>query len=301
MGRALEALRSTPVFIVGDARSGTTLLYRSLQSHSVFTPRDGINLRESHALELLDSIDPPDLPNRLADFMMDDRRFAAFVDDIAHLRRRRKFVRRRFPYPHQNRWVWFAAGDHLVVRRYFMAAAEARGAQRLVEKTPQNLQYVPHLRIAFPRAKFLYIVRHPVDTFSSYARRFQLDPENSSWANIDPGPFCERWKSNTGTALEMARHRSSPLLVLRYEDLTQRTAPTLRRVLTHVGEPFEEDCLLTRGQGGKAYWIDPHISGPVVDETKDWRDYVSIESAQQVERELASEMASLGYPSYSEA
>ena len=300
MSRALQALRSTPVFIVGDARSGTSLLYRSLQSHSAFTPRDGINLRESHAIELLDRIDPPDPPNRLADFMTDERRFGEFVDDIAHLRRRREFVRRKFPHPYQNRWVWIAAGDHLVVRRYFIAAAAARGAQRLVEKTPQNLQYVPHLRIAFPRAKFLYIVRHPVDTFSSYARRFQLDPENSSWANLDPGSFCERWTTNTETALEMARHRSSPLLVLRYEDLTQRTEPTIRRVLGHVGEPFEEACLLSRGRGKKSWWIDPHLTGPVVDETKDWRDFVSTESAQKVERALAPGMKSLGYPSYTD-
>ena len=297
---AARALSSAPVFIVGEARSGTSLLYRSLQSHSAFRPRVGINLGESHALELLAGVDPPDGPdNSLVDFMTDERRYAEFVGDIAHLRSRREFVRRGFPDTRQNRLVWIAAGDHLVIRRYFMAAAEARGAERLIEKTPQNLQWVPLLQIAFPRARFLYIARHPVDTLSSYTRRFQVDPGTSSWANIDWRSFCERWNTNTSAALQMARHRSSRLLVLRYEDLTQKTEPTIRRVLAHVGEPFEEDCLLThREEGKKAWWIDPHLFEPVVNETKNWRDYVSTECAQEVERELASNMALLGYPPY---
>jgi len=300
--RAGQALVAAPVFIVGEARSGTSLLYRSLQNHSAFKPRVGINLGESHAVDLLAGIDPPEGPdNPLVQFMTDERSYAEFVDDIAHLRSRREFVRRRFPDTRQNRWVWFAAGDHLVIRRYFMMAADARGAQRLVEKTPQHLRSVPLLQVAFPRARFLYIVRHPIDTLSSYMRRFQVDPGKSDWANIDASAFCERWKTNTGTALEMARHRSSRLLVLRYEELTQQTEPTIRRVLAHVGEAFEQDCLLTRREEGKKSWrIDPNLFEPVVNETKDWRDFVSTECAQQVERELASDMASLGYPSYTE-
>lgn len=307
MRRAGQALFAEPVFIVGEARSGTSLLYRSLQNHSAFKPRVGIKLGESHAVELLASIDPPAGPdNPLVRFMTDERSYAEFVDDISQFRRRREFVRRRFPDTRQNRAMWFAeslaAGDHLVIRRYFMMAADARGAERLVEKTPQHLRSVPLLRAAFPRARFLYIVRHPVDTLSSYLRRFQVDPGKSPWANIDPQVFCERWKTNASAALQMARHRSFRLLVLRYEDFTQQTEPTVRRVLTHVGEAFEEDCLLTRHEEGMKSWrIDPNLFEPVVDETKDWRDFLSTECAQQVERELASGMASLRYPSYTEA
>ncbi len=302
VGSSIQAFRLAPVFIVGEARSGTSLLYRSLQTHSAFRPRGGVNLAESHALDLLASIDPPGWPDHpLVEFMTDERRFAEFVDNIAQLRGRREFVRRRFPDTRQNRWVWIAAGDHLVIRRYFIMAAAARGAERLLEKTPQNLQWVPQLQIAFPRARFLYIIRHPIDTLSSYWRRFQLDPRDSYWANIDPQSFCQLWKTNTRTALQMARRRSPRLLVLRYEDLTQRTEPTIRRALAHVGEDLEEDCLLARREEGKSWWIDPYLFEPVVNETKNWRDYVSLDCAQRVEGELASYMTSLGYRSYTES
>jgi ABC-type polar amino acid transport system ATPase subunit len=44
-----EMKNDHPVFIVGEARSGTSVLYRTLQKHSSFRPKE-INLVESKIL-----------------------------------------------------------------------------------------------------------------------------------------------------------------------------------------------------------------------------------------------------------
>ena len=49
--RSREAAVLEPVFIVGEARSGTSILYRTLQQHPSFRPRTE-DLTESNAMAL---------------------------------------------------------------------------------------------------------------------------------------------------------------------------------------------------------------------------------------------------------
>ena len=47
-----EMALCSPVFIIGEARSGTSILYRTLQKHSAFRPRE-IDLTETHIFDLI--------------------------------------------------------------------------------------------------------------------------------------------------------------------------------------------------------------------------------------------------------
>ena len=44
--------KTSPVFIIGDQRSGSSILYRTMQKHSSFTPRE-INLEETQIFNFL--------------------------------------------------------------------------------------------------------------------------------------------------------------------------------------------------------------------------------------------------------
>jgi hypothetical protein len=296
-----RAARQSPVFIVGEARSGTSLLYRCLQTHSAFITRSGLHLVESHAMELLPYAFGPEseVGWELVAFMIDRAAYEGFARDIASLRRRRQLVRRVIGGVPHDMLSWLAAGEHHVVRRYFLGAAAGRGAQRLVEKTPQHTQWIRHLKVAFPRAQFLYVVRHPVDVFASYRRRFASDPVGSPWANVDVAAFCQRWHANLASVRALAGTRLTRVLIVRYEDLVASSEPTVRRILAHLGVPFEEACLLRAGIELPP-GADPLLEEPMVARGEHWREHMSVSTARQIEERLGVEMAAFGYWPHSE-
>lgn len=299
-----EALQLDPVFIVGDARSGTTLLYRSLQHHSRFAPSGGFNPAESHAMRLLLRLFGRDdiTQNPLAHFLLSAEPLSEVAADIEPLTRRRRLVRRIARRQIFRPAVWRAAGEHHVVRRYFLEAHRRRGAERLIEKTPTHINWVPHLKIAFPGASFIFITRHPLDVLSSYWKRYRNEGEMSEWANITADEFSTRWEHVTRRALTLAKNEPRFLLV-RYEELTADPETTVRKILDQLGEPFDEACLLRDSgedqirPGVKAVLLrgDPHMLSSVVTNTKRWDEHVDQTTAEQVERRLRRTMAVVGY------
>jgi hypothetical protein len=286
--------------IVGAARSGTSILYRSLQSHPRFTPAGGINLVESHAVrDLMSLLRPSDVrPGPLANFAMGTDALTAVARDVEHLARRRATVRRVAGRSATGLRAWQLAGEHHVVRRYFLEAQRRRGAQRLVEKTPAHIWRVAHLGFAFPSARFLFVIRHPLDTLGSFWKRGQEDPAQAVWANVPPERFADRWTRWAGAALDLSR-KEPRFMFIRYEDFTGRTEETVRRILDHIGEPFDPACLLademappksaSEEAGARA------VFGAVRTTTKRWEDYVDRATARDLERRLARPMEQLGY------
>jgi hypothetical protein len=291
-----EAKSLAPVFIVGEARSGTSILYRSIQNHPSFMPAEGVHLAESHAMDgLLRVLHTSDAAAKdLSAFLMGGDALSSFVEDIEPLAPRRKVVRRLAGRHIVHPVVWKVAGEHHVVRRYFLEASRRRGAPRLVEKTPNHIQWVPHLASVFPNARFVYIVRHPVDVLSSYNRRFEAAPRTASWAGVTPDTFCARWKTNTSLAITLAK-REPRFLVIRYEDLTSRAAETIQVVLDHVGEPFDDVCLLPGSTPPPSWTQDPHLWSPIMEKTKDWSEFLDRGTAMHVEHQLRETMALIGY------
>ena len=258
-------------------------------------PEGGPRLVESHALDLLPAFLGRKQVERgpLAMFLRGPPGLAAVAEDIEYLRARRVAVR-TIAGRHASRLpLWRAAGEHLVVRRYFHEAYHRLGAQRLVEKTPNNIVWIRHLAMAFPTAAFLFITRHPIDSLTSHWRRYRDDPAHPEWANITVDEFCDAWRNSTTTALEFARE-DPRLLVIRYEDFTSATEETVRRVLDHCGEEFHEACLL-KEPDGREWDGDPLLVSSVKVETKRWQDYIDPQTAEEVERRLAPTMTLAGY------
>jgi hypothetical protein len=242
----------------------------------------------------------------VANFLLGVDALEAVGADVEVLKARRSAVRaiagRWITHPR----VWVSAGEHHVVRRYFLEAETARGAARIVEKSTRNVRWVPHLGIAFPKARFIFLMRHPLDALSSWWRRANVDPTYSHWGNISADDFCDHWEGAVARADDLTR-TDPRLLVVRYEDLTDRAEETMKRILAHVGEPFDDACLLrdTRGDipdpmRGVARvealrTADPLVFTAIGKNDKRWSDYVDNETAARVERRLARAMSRVGY------
>jgi len=289
---------ASPVFIVGAARSGTSILFRTLQKHSSFRPRE-VNLEET---KLLDHVNAshrftPEGPEALRRFMLDDEaRYAAFLEVIEPIRRRhaRKLpeinrkVARRIP------WWWKLNRNHEVVRAYFHFAWEARGCERLVEKTPLNMRYTPLLRSAFPRSKCLFIHRHPIDVYSSYCRRHKVDP-SAGWADVERHTFTRRYATEIRQARAMLAAWPEGFRMIRYEDFTADPVAVMESICAFLDEPMEEEMLREANPELGKWKADPHLFSKITTKTKDWREFVNARDAEEVEEALATEMEQLGY------
>jgi hypothetical protein len=86
-------------------------------------------------------------------------------------------------------------------------------------------------------------------------------------------------------------------MLVRYDELVNDPDPTLRRVLAHVGAPFERACMLEERVEFK--WpSDPLLLGPIVHQQPTWRQHISLSDAQHVERQLSHEMAAMSFRPY---
>lgn len=298
LGALADAMQ--PVFIVGAPRSGSSLLYRTLQHHPSFLCHNadgGVNLQETDIVSLLPSVTTFDRKRhrKLVQYLLrNEQAVNAFVESIAphqgeqpapdsRLGRLVERVRRRLGRREST--------DVTIVRNFFAIAKQARGTERLVEKTPHHIEHLSLFRQAFPSAQFLYIYRHPVEVYSSYRRRADVDPK-ATWARLTPREFVELYGRMSRVAIAEAK-RHSDLLLVSYERFVQEPAAAFAEVCAFLGEPFVERALAPREQA--EYRIDPHLFGEITTDTKDWRDYASEAEAAEIEDRLTDVMRHWGY------
>jgi tetratricopeptide (TPR) repeat protein len=119
--------------------------------------------------------------------------------------------------------------------------ALAGGALRVVDKMPANFLYVGLIHAAFPRARFIHMQRHPIDTcLSIYFQNF-----------FDMGPHANDLGSLAhyyGEYLRITSHwravlPATALLEVPYEGLVDDQQGWTRRMLDFIGLPWDPRCL----------------------------------------------------------
>jgi hypothetical protein len=299
--RVSGAMReANPVFIVGEARSGTSLLYRALQKHPSFRPRTQ-NLVEtdpfSHVRRTF--MFSRTYPEPWIRFMLNDE--TAWNDFLATIRPLKAlslaWLPVNFVFRDRLGWLYFANLHHVVLRAYFFHATRARGCGRLVEKTPTNTRHLRRLAMTFPRAAFLYIHRHPVDVFTSYRRRAAVDAQ-ARWANMTLDEFCRRYETATRQAIEWRDADHTNLHFVRYETLTTDPERAFRAVCAFLNEPFSREAIEEHTPNPDRWPVDPHLWSGIVARTKRWQDYLSPDEAKELQRQLAHIMSELKYDAY---
>jgi hypothetical protein len=291
---------SSPVFIVGEARSGTSILYRTLQKHTSFRPR-AMNLVETEIFSHLRRtfLFRGSYPRSLIRYMLDDEvAYREFLESIDVIRFASALaVVPNLLFRDRSDFLWYANLNPLLLRSYFFHAANARGCRRLVEKTPTNTANIHRLWRTFPQARFLYIHRHPVDVFSSYRRRARDDPA-AVWARqLSPADFCRGYERSVQRVLRWSETHDD-LLMVRYEHFTRQPAREFRVICEFLQEPFEPQAVLEPNPDPGRWQGDPHLWGDIVPVTKDWRDHMSASEAEVIQSALSDTIKRLGYEPY---
>ena len=217
---ALAALRSRgpaserPVFVVGMPRSGTSLTEQILASHP----------QVHGAGELLYWI------------------IAADAERAAHTERAADTMRPATP---EQQAVKAAQRGALIAelgRAYLEAlATQAPEAARIIDKLPVNFMNAGLIHAALPGARFIHLERNALDTcLSIYFQGFSAAHPYAT----DFGDLAHYYHEYRRL---MAHWRSvlppQALLEVRYEDLVEDPEGWTRRMLAHIGLPWDPRCL----------------------------------------------------------
>lgn len=199
------ATGSTPIFIVGMPRSGTTLLDRMLSAHSQVASAGEITdfRRQLHWLA--------DVPAAAPYGLQEIARRTGELDPAALGTR----------YLAQTRW-------------------RAQGRAYYIDKLPANIQLVGFIRRALPQAPILHMVRDPLDVCFSNFRTFfgnisphSYDLRAQAHYHAQYARLARHWHARLPGAM----------LDVHYETLVREPEAELARVLAHCGLAPEEACL----------------------------------------------------------
>lgn len=200
-----------PVFVLGFPRSGTTLIEQVLASHSKVLAGGELSfIGEIRRLANLLFPGPEPFPENLARACTADNHYAATL-----------------------------------FRDYYLARAEQyrlleRGKAYFVDKMPFNEIWLPVLRMAFPEAKIVHVIRHPLDVCVSVL-------SNNLTHGFNCGYRIEDIVHHFAAVFDLVEHYRHELdvqeLALRYESFVADQAGETRRLLDHLELEFEDSCL----------------------------------------------------------
>jgi O-antigen/teichoic acid export membrane protein len=210
-----------PVYIGGLDRSGKTTLAAFLTSHpNLDIPDAGSNLWTYFYGRFGDLAQPRNL-ERCIDMMQRYRHVAILQPD-----------------PHRIRHE-FSAGPPTYARLFSLVHAhhaERQGKPRWGTQTGLIERYADEVFAAYPGVRIVHMVRDPRDRYEASRA---LWPGGKGQA----GGATARWVYSTRLAQRHARRHPGGYLIVRFEDLVQRTEETLRVVCDFLGETFEPDML----------------------------------------------------------
>jgi len=207
---ALDQLRGggdpsdVPVFVLGMARSGTTLTEQIIASHPAV----------HGAGELPDLID---LANRPGD--------GAPVTTFPH--NMKQFTRVDFS---------------MLGKRYVEGLRRrAPAARRITDKMPANYLCIGLMQLALPNARIVHVRRHPVDTCLSGFSRLFSKGQPHSYDLVELGRYyrgyarlMDHWRSVLP---------GDAMLEVQYEDLVSDHEAQARRLIAYCGLEWDDACL----------------------------------------------------------
>ena len=195
---------STPVFIVGMPRSGTTLLANMLANHPAVAQAGELTV--------------------ISDFAADLRRIAGT----------------RLPYPHGVKHLAAEPARTLVRDQERQLRLHLRpGTRYVIDKNPLNFRHLGLMARLFPKARIIHCMRNARDTaISNYFQRFptfldySFNLRHLAHFQMEYLRLMQHWR---GTGLNM--------IEISYEDAVTQTVPVAQQLLTFLGLDWDERCL----------------------------------------------------------
>ena len=202
---------ASPIFVLGQPRTGTTLIERIITSHS-----------QVHSAGELQQLG---LALRRLSNYRNPRRFSAELFAAAR-----------------------AVEPAKIAGMYLQTSSKMRGnTPRFVDKLPQNYLMIPLILKALPKAKIVHLVRDPMDAcFASFKQLF-ADAYLHSYEQGEMARHHARYRD----LMQVWHQRfPGQIFDISYEDTARDLGPNARALLDYLELPWEDACLDFHQQDG---------------------------------------------------
>ncbi|MEO0437576.1 MAG: sulfotransferase [Pseudomonadota bacterium] len=204
-------LDDSPIFVVGQPRTGTTLIERIIVAHS-----------QVHS--------------------------AGELRQFGHCLRRLGDYREQSNYSPKLAEIGARVDPEKLGSAYLASTAKLRGdTPRFVDKLPPNYLYIPLILKSLPNSKIVHLRRGPMDAcFASFKQLF-ADAYPHSYEQSEMARHHARYFK----LMEIWRQRfGDRFLDVSYEDTAANLEPNARALIRFLGLPWEDACLSFHQQEG---------------------------------------------------
>lgn len=242
------------IYVVGNSRSGTTMMARILGNHP-----DIYAFHEVHFFEHLWATREKDKSLSTYDALS----LAALLIG----KHREGYFSRINPYEYMGaakEIVSSIKDDTLTAVKVYAAFHRyetlLKGKRIPCEQTPQNVFYIGEILELFPEARVINMIRDPRDVLLSQKwkwKRHFLGAKNiplleafRCWTNYHPITINKLW--NAAVTAGERYDKDTRVFSLRFEDLLQNPAEELRKICKFVGVSYDNNLLLVPQVGSSS-------------------------------------------------
>jgi Sulfotransferase family len=232
--------QSRPIFIVGLARSGTSMLQVALAQHP--TMFDIANCRETFIFlrPRQPYVDPIHFPTR------------AYLKGRPNLMTLREWIE-----PYEEEHGELSEADSIRAFFYFAGNRIYPGRHPL-EKTPGHVRKLELIFEIFPLTKILVCSRDPVDVVASYRKRLakaQADgepPEKNGWLDKGVDEMIGVFERFTRLVNEAIPKHGQDMFMAPYDWLIDSPEESIRAICAFAGMDFVPTMVAAEATGSKA-------------------------------------------------
>ncbi|GMW01111.1 MAG: hypothetical protein AMXMBFR84_22480 [Candidatus Hydrogenedentota bacterium] len=199
------------VFVISAPRSGSTMLERMLEGHS-----------------LIHGGPEPHLLTPLAHLGVWANVDKAPYDHVLAAESQKLFIS-KLPGGESDYWKACRAYCDTLYGAYIAGS----GKHICLDKTPAYALILPFIAKVFPDAKYVVLTRHPLAVFSSYANSF-FDGNYQAAQNYNP--LLNRY---VPAIADFLRRDYPQVFHVRYEDLVRKPELWMQEICAYIGVPYE--------------------------------------------------------------
>ena len=277
------------VFLVGCARSGTTLLHRIVDAHGqiAITP-------EMHWIT--------NSFRHQKKWLAPEGRVTP--EQVADLVRHKRF--RKFEFGREDFEGLLRAGEpapyHTFLEGIFALYGKNKGKNLVGNKTPAYVKGLATLHAHWPTAKFVHLIRDGRDVCLSVLSWYHADRtagRYSTWAEDPVSTTALWWKHKVGLGRQGGQPLGQDLYYeIRYESLVTHPTEECAKLCTFLGVPYDEAMLRFHEGRTKS---DPGLDAkrawrPITPGLRDWKTQMPTEDVERFEAVAGDLLDQLGYP-----
>lgn len=249
-----------PVFIVGMARSGTTMVYNAYRNNSSFmVPCDSSQSPETFLFSSLEDKLPISFNSMMSQYLGGDTNIDKFITifenivskEKVHLEREGSVINAiSDSQEYLTKWQ-----KKILAKTFFYTASMLIDGKRVIEKTPSHSIHIDDIFSIFPNAKVIHCHRDMVSVMGSIRQRLNKEkelghsPDQYDWLNKSVEVYVKQYNDAQQAFINASERYNGKIIFTSYEKIVDSPSYELTRLCNFVNTEFDERMVQGKRKG----------------------------------------------------